>query len=233
MSGATPKSERTRALVRDVAIRMLRDVGYERTTMRAIAAEAGVSTGNAYYHFPSKDALVQELYLEVQDEHAALAEPLLSAGGTLAERVRGVWGASVDAFAPFHAFGAEFVSVAIRPGSDASPFSAVSAPARHRSRALFEEVVAGAEPAVPARLRAELPELLWLGQLGVTLFWVHDTSAGFARTRRLVSGGAALVGSVVRLSRLPVARGVVDDALRLLRAVRPGPDAAPDGEGER
>jgi len=227
MSGATAKSERTRALVRDVAIRMLRDVGYERTTMRAIAAEAGVSTGNAYYHFPSKDALVQELYLEVQDEHAALAAPVLAAGGTLAERVRGVWDASVDAFAPFHAFGAEFVSVAIRPGSDASPFSASSSAARERSRALFEEVVAGAEPAVPARLRADLPELLWLAQLGVTLFWVHDGSAGSARTRRLVAGGAALVGSVVRLSRLPVARGVVDDALRLVRSVHPGAPAVP------
>ncbi|WP_290438807.1 TetR/AcrR family transcriptional regulator [Cellulosimicrobium cellulans] len=218
----TPKSERTRAHVRDVAIRMLRDVGYERTTMRAIAEAAGVSTGNAYYHFASKDALVQELYLEVQHEHAALAAPVLAGGGTLTERLRGVWHAAVDAFEPFHAFGAEFVSVAIRPGSDASPFSAASGVARDLSRGLFEEVVAGASPAVPARLRADLPELLWLAQLGVVLFWVHDTSPGRARTRRLVDQGSALVGTLVRLSRLPVARGVVDDALRLVRAVHPG-----------
>ncbi|WP_435736616.1 TetR family transcriptional regulator [Cellulosimicrobium sp. PMB13] len=231
MSGSTAKSERTRAHVREVAIRMLRDVGYERTTMRAIAVEAGVSTGNAYYHFPSKDALVQELYLDVQREHAALAAPVLAAGGTLAERLRGVWGASVDAFAPFHAFGAEFVSVAIRPGSDASPFSGASTAAREQSRELFEAVVAGAEPAVPARLRADLPELLWLAQLGVTLFWVHDTSPGFARTRRLVAGGSGLVGNVVRLARLPVARGVVDDALRLVRSVHPG--VAGPGMGAR
>lgn len=221
MTGVTPKSDRTRAHVREVAIRMLRDVGYERTTMRGIAETAGVSTGNAYYHFASKDALVQELYLEVQHEHAALAAPVLAAGGTLTDRLRGVWHAGVDAFEPFHAFGAGFLSVAIRPGSDASPFSAASGPAREASRALFEEVVAGAEPAVPSRLRAELPELLWLAQLGVTLFWVHDTSPGRARTRRLVEQGAALVGHVVRLSRLPVARGVVDDALRLVRAVHP------------
>ncbi|WP_264029880.1 TetR/AcrR family transcriptional regulator [Cellulosimicrobium sp. SH8] len=218
----TPKSERTRAHLRDVAVRMLRDVGYERTTMRAVAAEAGVSTGNAYYHFPSKDALVQELYLEVQREHAERAAPVLAAGGSLADRLRGVWGASVDAFAPFHAFGGEFVSVAIRPGSDASPFSAASTGSRDLSRALFEEVVAGTSTRVPERLRAQLPELLWLAQLGITLYWVHDTSPGFARTRRLVDGGASLVASLVRLARLPVARGVVDDALRLVRAVHPG-----------
>lgn len=216
---ATPKSERTRAHLRDVAIRMLRDVGYERTTMRAVAAEAGVSTGNAYYHFPSKDALVQELYLDVQREHAALAAPVLVAGGSLADRLRGVWGAAIDAFAPFHAFGAEFVSVAIRPGSDASPFSAASTDARDLSRGLFEEVVAGTSSRVPAHLRARLPELLWLAQLGITLFWVYDSSPGFARTRRLVDGGAALVGNLVRLARLPVARGVVDDALRLVQDV--------------
>ena len=229
-NGATPaggvsgtaKSVATREKLRAVAIAMLRDVGYERTTMRAIAVEAGVSTGNAYYHFPSKDALVQELYLDVQREHAQRAAPVLAAGGTLTDRLRGVWGAAIDAFAPFHGFGAEFVSVAIRPDSGASPFSAASTAAREESRALFEEVVAGAEPAVPARLRAELPELLWLAQLGITLFWVYDSSPGFARTRRLVAGGAPLVGGLVRLSRLPVARGLVDDALRLVRDVRPG-----------
>lgn len=229
----TPKSERTSAHLREVAIAMLRDVGYERTTMRAIAAEAGVSTGNAYYHFPSKDALVQELYLDVQRDHAERAAPVLAAGGSLAERLRGVWETSVDAFAPFHAFGAEFVSVAIRPGSDASPFSAASTEARSLSQGLFDEVVAGATPRVPAHLRAQLPELLWLAQLGLTLFWVHDTSPGFARTRRLAAGAAPLVGSLVRLSRLPVARGVVDDILRLVRSVHPGAPAVPAPDDAR
>ncbi|MBD5786284.1 TetR family transcriptional regulator [Cellulosimicrobium terreum] len=231
MSASTPKSERTRTHLRDVAIRMLRDVGYERTTMRAIAAEAGVSTGNAYYHFPSKDALVQELYLEVQHEHATLAAPGLAAGGSLEDRLRGVWHAAIDAFAPFHAFGAEFVSVAIRPGSPASPFSEPSGVSRSLSQELFEQVVAGASPQVPSRLRADLPGMLWLAQLGVTLFWVYDTSPGSARTRRLVDGGAALVGQVVRLSRLPVARGVVDQALRLVRSVTPTPGERVEAPG--
>ncbi|MBD8080103.1 TetR/AcrR family transcriptional regulator [Cellulosimicrobium arenosum] len=230
MTTSTPKSERTRAHVREVAVQMLRDVGYERTTMRAIATEAGVSTGNAYYHFPSKDALVQELYLEVQHEHAERAAPVLEASGSLDERLRGVWHAAIDAFAPFHAFGAEFVSVAIRPGSPASPFSADSAASRELSQGLFEQVVAGSSPQVPARLRAELPGLLWLAQLGVTLFWVYDSSPGSVRTRRLVDGGASLVGQVVRLSRLPVARGVVDQVLRLVRSVAPDPDPGPGPE---
>ncbi|WP_265521905.1 TetR/AcrR family transcriptional regulator [Oerskovia flava] len=224
MTGAaprsTPKSAETRARVLEAALVMLREVGYERTTMRAIATSAGVSTGNAYYYFPSKDHLVQELYLEVQREHTATVASLLEAGGSVSERLRGVLDAAIDVFAPYHAFGAEFISVAIRPGSAASPFSAASSESRELSQRIFEDVVAGAQPRVPPALRAQLPELLWLVQLGVTLFWVYDSSPDFARTRRLVAGGAPVVGHLVRLSRLPVARGVVDDVLRLIRAVR-------------
>jgi AcrR family transcriptional regulator len=215
-----PKSAQTRAKVLDAALAMLREQGYEATTMRAIATSAGVSTGNAYYYFPSKDHLVQELYLDVLRAHRLAADEILARGGTLSERLRQALDASIDVFGPYHSFGAEFVSVAIRPGAAANPFSESSREARELSRSIFEDVVAGASPAVPSALRAQLPELLWLAQLGITLFWVQDSSPGQARTRRLIAGAAPIVGTLVRLSRLPVARGVVDDALRLVTSLR-------------
>ncbi|MEN0129827.1 MAG: TetR family transcriptional regulator [Brevundimonas sp.] len=210
----------TRELVRSTALRLFRERGYTKTTMRAIAQEAGLATGLAHYYFPTKDHLVQELYLDVNREHARTARAVLDAGGDLTARLRGVLQASVDAFADYHGFGAEFVSIAIRPDSAASPFSSDSEDARELARGLYEEVVAGAEPAVPAHLRSDLPELLWLAQLGVTLFWVHDSSPGQRRTRTLIDGVAPLVGRLVRLSRLPVLRGASDDVLNLVRAVR-------------
>lgn len=217
---ATPKSVQTRAKVLDAALGMLREQGYEATTMRAIATRAGVSTGNAYYYFPSKDHLVQELYVDVQRSHRRAVDDALGQGGTLAERLRLVLDAGIDVFTPYHSFAAEFVSVAIRPGAAANPFSDASREARELSLAIFEDVVAGASPAVPAALRAQLPELLWLANLGVTLFWVQDSSSGTVRTRRLVAGASPIVGTLVRLSRLPVARKVVDDVLRLTASLR-------------
>ncbi|MGY4645574.1 TetR family transcriptional regulator [Cellulomonas sp. URHB0016] len=211
----------TRAHVRATALRLFRERGYAATTMRAIAQEAGVATGNAYYHFASKDHLVQELYLDVNREHAARARPALDAGGDLGSRLLAVMLAGVEAFAEYHAFGSEFVTVAIRPGSAANPFSPASTNARELSQGLFREVVEGAVPAVPAALRADLPELLWLAHLGLTLFWVYDTSPDARRTRALAEGAAPLVARLVRLSRLPVLRGVVDDVLGLVRAARP------------
>ncbi|WP_456786934.1 TetR family transcriptional regulator [Cellulomonas sp. P5_C5] len=213
-------SDDTKALVRSTALRLFRERGYAATTMRAIAQEAGVATGNAYYHFASKDHLVQELYLDVTREQAAAARVVLAQGGDLTARLRGVMLAAVDAFAEYHAFGAEFVTVAIRPGSAASPFSAESSESRDLSQAVFRELVEGASPAVPTGLREELPELLWLAQLGVTLFWVYDSSPGQRRTRTLVEGITPLIGRLVKLSRLPVLRGASEDVLALVRAVK-------------
>ena len=210
----------TRERVRGTALRLFRERGYEATTMRLIASEAGVATGNAYYWFPSKGHLVHELYREVNADHAARSAPLLESGGDLGARLAAVLHTALDAFAPYHAFGSKFVTTAIRPGSGASPFSPASAEARELSVGTLEAVVTGARPAVPPALRAELPGLLWLLELGVLLFWVHDASPGQARTRALVDGVVPLVARLVRLSRLPVLRGTVEDVLRLVRSVR-------------
>ena len=56
----TPRAQQTRAAITDAALELFRSQGYEATTMRAIAQRAGVSTGNAYYYFSSKEELIQE-----------------------------------------------------------------------------------------------------------------------------------------------------------------------------
>src|SRR5882724_3131030 len=62
-----PKSEQTRTLILETALRLFRERGYDRTTMRAIADEAGVSVGNAYYYFSSKEHLIQGFYDRMQE----------------------------------------------------------------------------------------------------------------------------------------------------------------------
>ncbi|UZN04463.1 TetR/AcrR family transcriptional regulator [Cellulomonas sp. S1-8] len=217
---ARRSADETRELIRTTALRLFRERGHDATTMRVVAQEAGVAVGNAYHHFGSKDDLVQELYLEVNRTQVAQARALLQDGGDLAARLRTALHAGIDAFTPYRQFGVESVGAAIRPGSPASPFSDSSASTADLSRSLFREVVDGARPAVPAALRADLPELLWLAQVGLTVFWVHDTSPDARRTRTLVDGVAPLVGRLVSLSRLPVASGAAQDVLRLFASVR-------------
>ncbi|WP_380164790.1 TetR family transcriptional regulator [Jannaschia sp. R86511] len=218
---ATRDRSDTRVLLLDTSLRLFRERGYEATTMRLIATEAGVSVGNAYYWFPGKDHLVQELYQRLQVEHRDAVAARLLLGGTLEQRLRGTWLAGIEVFAPYRSFGSGFVQVAIRPGDAASPFSEASAEARRLAVGLLEDVVQGARPPVQGPVAAKLPELLWLAWLGVTLFWVYDTSPDAARTRHLVERSAPLLARLVRLSRLPVLRGTVQDVLDLVDEVRP------------
>ncbi|MBP2267482.1 AcrR family transcriptional regulator [Pseudarthrobacter sp. PvP004] len=214
------KSEQTRQLVADVALKMFREVGFEKTTMRAIAQEAGVSVGNAYYYFASKDELVQELYIQVQDEHAVVAAQALEGVQDLAGRLKAVLHTGVDVMAPYHQFGSDFIATAIRPSSPVNPFGEASTAARETSLAIFRSAVEGSSPAVAKKLRGDLPELLWLAYMGVALFWVYDKSEDQRRTRKLIDGAAPLVARGLSLAKIPGVSKVFDDVLGLVRSVK-------------
>jgi AcrR family transcriptional regulator len=211
----------TRQLILDTAIRLFEERGYAGTTMRAIATEAGVAPSNAYYWFASKDQLVQEFYRRVQVAHRDRSGDVLAGGGSLTERLLAVEQVFLEVLEPYHGFGAAFVSTAIVPGATVSPFSEESAGARELSLAIFREVVVAASPAVPTKLLPVLPDLLWLAHLGVTLFWVIDTSPGQRRTRELVERSVAMLGSAVRVARLPGAATLVKQVGAVLDVVVP------------
>ena len=214
------KAEQTRAAIGDAAMRLFRRDGYDGTTMRAIAKEAGVSVGNAYYYFSSKEHLIQAFYDGMQVEHAAAADAVLAREKGFEARLRGVLEAWVDIAAPNHEFAGQFFKNAADPDSPLSPFSQESTPAREASTDLYRRVVEGADLKVAPGLRQELPGLLWLLQMGIVLFWVHDRSPDQARTRTLVAQGVPIVDRLVRLARLPVVRGVVDDLVRVVASLR-------------
>lgn len=61
-SGNEPgKAQRTRAQVLAAAARLFRDEGYYPATLRKIAAQAGMEAGSIYYHFASKDEILDEV----------------------------------------------------------------------------------------------------------------------------------------------------------------------------
>src|SRR5271169_6715698 len=146
------KGEQTRAAIAEAALRMFREQGYEATTMRAIAKQAGVATGNAYYYFGSKEELILEYYARNQADLAAASRPVLDAESKLGARLGGVLRALIDTQAPYHAFAAKLYKYAAEPASPLSPFSKESSPTRNAAIALYAEVIDGARIRVPAIL---------------------------------------------------------------------------------
>ena len=88
------------------------------------------------------------------------------------------------------------------------------------SIALFREALTGSTAKLDDELREALPELLWLGYMGVVLYWVHDRSEGQVKTRQLIDGVVPLVDRLVGLSRLRVLRPVTRQALALIHTLR-------------
>src|SRR5579863_10184416 len=71
---ARGNSSQTRASILSHAIRRFREKGFDAVTMRDVADAADVAIGAAYYYFPSKEAIVQAYYDDVQAEHARRVE---------------------------------------------------------------------------------------------------------------------------------------------------------------
>jgi len=216
----TPRARQTRAAITDAALELFRSRGYEATTMRAIAERAGVSTGNAYYYFSSKEELIQEFYARSHAEHLAASRPVLDRERDFTARLRGTLRALVDVQAPYHAFAATFYKHAAEPASPLSPFSRQSSPTREASVGLYREVLEGSDARLGGDLRERLPELLWLASMGVILYWVHDTSPGCARTYRLIDGAVPVIGRLVAAARIPVLRATLRDVTALIDDLR-------------
>lgn len=217
---ATTKGEQTKQAILDAALTLFRQVGYEQTTMRAVASQAGVAVGNAYYYFTNKEQLIQAFYLETQAEHTSRSAAVLADHRDFAARLAGVLHCGIDAMAPYHSFAATFFKTAAEPTSPLSPFSADSSPARAESTALFAEVLHGSTLKVDPQLREEAPELLWLAYMGVILYWVHDRSPEQHKTRALIDAAVPIIEQLLRLSRLRILRPLTRDVLALVATVK-------------
>jgi AcrR family transcriptional regulator len=216
----TAKSDRTRDQIVAAAMRLFREQGYQGTTMRAVATEAGVSVGNAYYYFASKEQLVQGYYDHMATEQAARCRQVFVETTDFAERLRGALLGWLEIAQPYHQFAGTFFATAAQPDNPLSPLSAASVPAREVVLTMYRELITGSSVKVGPELVEVLPELLWLYQLGVILYWVHDTSPGLARTRRLVEHTVPIVARLVRLSRLPVIRPLSRETAELVTMLR-------------
>ena len=222
VASTTAKGALTRARILESALNLFLERGYEETTMRAVAESAGVSLGNAYYYFESKEQLVQAFYERSHREHVERCEPLLANERDFRRRLLSTITAKIATSEPYHRFSGVLFRSAADPLSPLNPFSGASAHVRDEAVALMAEVVDGSALAPPADLGAELPYLLWLYEMGIILFWIFDTSRERRRTRTLVDRTVPIVTRLIALGANPLLKPLRRSVLSLLRELRDG-----------
>ena len=228
----TVKGDQTKALILETALEMFRERGYEETTMRAIAQKVGVSLGNAYYYFRSKEYLIQAFYQRIHDDHLAVSEAALEKDHTLKARLLTVMRLKIDTLEPYHQFAGVLFKTAAHPKSPLNPFSDESDPVRKASIQLFDKVVEGTTARIPKDLRAELPYLLWVYHMGIVLFWIHDPSPKHQRTYRLINHTVDLLDKLIHLASNPFMRPLRKQALKLVDELRDAAESLDDDPSE-
>lgn len=227
-TSARPKGEATRAQILSAALDLFRDQGFAAATMREIAARAGVATGAAYYYFDSKDAIVLAFYDQAQKDMFPLLEQALGGSKDLKERLFRLIQVKLAYFGPSRALLGALAGHA-DPEHPLSPFSEQTRAIREADMSFFEKALEGSRVHVAEDLKAYLPRLLWLYQMGLILFWIYDRSADQRRTQALIEKSLTIVVRLVKLSGLPLMQPVRRMVRDLIDTVTDGPAGAAEG----
>ena len=216
----TPKAEETNLRILEAALALFREEGFDKTTMRDIAAKAGVATGAAYYYYPSKDAIVMEFYqrsfADMQPKLQAVMEQVHGLEARLRELIR----VKLVYFAPNRGVLRALLRNGADPKYPLSPFSLETAEIREIDIACFRRILVDCGTRIPRDLAPQLPGVLWLFQMGVIFFWIIDDSPDQARTAHLLEFATKSVASLIRVSALPFMRPLRKTALQLIAIVK-------------
>ena len=87
------KRVRTRAALLEAARALIRVMGYERTTMEAVARRAGMTGGALYGNFKNRD----ELFIALGQTYWAPIKPMIRPGSSFADKMRAMAEATIAA----------------------------------------------------------------------------------------------------------------------------------------
>ena len=184
-SKRTRKGELARQRILESALHLFGSQGYEETTMREIAAEAGYSPGLTYRYFASKEELVLALYenLCAQLDEYSHTFPVIA----LPDRFHLCVTHLLELMSPQREALSALFGTALNPRSKAGVFSEDTAHIRWRARNTYLRLIREAKDAPKASQCENLATVLYGMHLAMVLFWLIDTSEGARRTRLLLA----------------------------------------------
>lgn len=206
----------TRARIRDAAIELFGSDGFERTSVRAIAARVGVSAALVMHHFSSKEGLRVACDEFVVDAFLGRKGELVGDG---AANAMATWLADIDRYRPL----IDYIARMLRDDT----------PSADR---LFDALLAGTTAMFDAQIRAGVmrePLDREVTAAYVTLYGVATLVMQRQLARAL--GGDRLTAEMIRRSTLPIldlyTHGLYTDD-RLLAAAREALDRTDGTHGK-
>lgn len=212
--GQTSQGAAARDRLYATAMQLIAARGYEATTLRDIAKEAGVSVGLLYRYFPSKQAVVIALYDELSSEYARQAGEMPL--GRWRDRFIFALNTSLRVLEP-HQVALRALTPVLVGDPEEGIFSSSTAFSRLRVQQVFEEAVVGSSDAPKKPLAEALGRLLYLVHLGVLLWWLLDKSLKQRATTALISLTQQLLPSAALALRVPPVRRFVISVDGLVR----------------
>jgi AcrR family transcriptional regulator len=209
--GPSADGERTRERLFEVASVLIAEAGYEATTLRQIAEHAGVSVGNVYHYFPSKDAVALELYDRLSTEYAERASCLPE--GTWVRRALHALRCALEVLGPHRETLSGLLGILLGD-AEKGLLGSVTGGSRARVMQVFERAVNEADDAPADTLAQPIARLAYLAHMAVLLFWLLDRSPDARATERLLETAEGLAPLAPALIRTLLLLPMVRDGLR-------------------
>lgn len=212
---STGKGEQTRQHIFETALKLFREKGFDATTMQQVAERAEVAKSAAYYYFPSKEAIIQTYYDQIQTAQEQFCEDIFARTHDLKKRLAAALHSKLDLARNDR----NLLGVVFRyTGEPRHPLSCLgpgTAQIRRRSIAVFSSAIETER--LPKDLEQLLPIALWSLQMGLLIMFIYDESEGQRRTRKLADGALELTLKLLGLAKFAVLKPVRRKVLDLLR----------------
>lgn len=185
----------TRSRILEIAARLFQKDGWDGTTTRSIAVDAGIATGTLFNYFPSKEQIAAAL---LEEELECAREDFLrhrSPDNTLEEDLFSLIWTGLKGLRKYRAFAGPAMETVFSPlarPTAGAPGDAI----RVAHLELVERIVVGHGIAAP--LPPVTIQLYWTLYLGVAAFWAADHSPHQEDTLALLDQSLKLLAASLR-----------------------------------
>ena len=163
--------QETRQAILDAAERLFRSQGFEKTTTRDLAREAGIAVGTLFNYFSTKEAIVMQLVTESLEKAAARFPKRRHCGASLEEDLFLFVATGLRSLKPLR----KFLQPALDTGfSPAASVNSDTAAARVNHLQQVTSLLAERELQEPTS--ALQLQMYWMLYVGVLSFWSNDGS---------------------------------------------------------